>query len=316
MQIQAAQLPSTISYSPLHLSFLPENRKILRRDLYDARFQVMDQQDNPEQDTNEEKAQYVDADTDLIPGTYEGGLKTWEGGVDLVQVLAEYDDGDASTGTSGRLISRIRGQRIMEVGCGTALPLVYLLQRLLEAPRPDVNDPVTTIHLQDFNLSVLHLVTLPNLILAVVPEDLYDPEAEQDLELTPEIIKAFTDRLAAHRIVLEFSYGPWQGLAQHLKSTHHSQALILTAETIYREDSVDSLIDVLKSGAQRVSVNNHKPVKDRQIGDLADLALRCEWPQDETIILVAAKVSIFFTQSGLSNQLTHTRAYDRFSTLA
>jgi hypothetical protein len=31
----------------------------------------------------------VDADTDLIPGLYEGGLKTWEGGVDLLEVLAE-----------------------------------------------------------------------------------------------------------------------------------------------------------------------------------------------------------------------------------
>ena len=31
----------------------------------------------------------MDANTDLIPGIYEGGLKTWEGGVDLVEVLAE-----------------------------------------------------------------------------------------------------------------------------------------------------------------------------------------------------------------------------------
>jgi protein-histidine N-methyltransferase len=31
----------------------------------------------------------VDAATDLIPGLYEGGLKTWEGGVDLVEVLSE-----------------------------------------------------------------------------------------------------------------------------------------------------------------------------------------------------------------------------------
>lgn len=31
----------------------------------------------------------MDADTDLIPGLYEGGLKTWEGGVDLLEVLAE-----------------------------------------------------------------------------------------------------------------------------------------------------------------------------------------------------------------------------------
>ena len=31
--------------------------------------------------------------TDLIPGLYEGGLKTWEGGVDLVEVLSEVKGG-------------------------------------------------------------------------------------------------------------------------------------------------------------------------------------------------------------------------------
>lgn len=31
----------------------------------------------------------MDAKSDLIPGLYEGGLKTWEGGVDLVEVLSE-----------------------------------------------------------------------------------------------------------------------------------------------------------------------------------------------------------------------------------
>jgi protein-histidine N-methyltransferase len=35
------------------------------------------------------KEEFVDAATDLIPGLYEGGLKTWEGGVDLVEVLSE-----------------------------------------------------------------------------------------------------------------------------------------------------------------------------------------------------------------------------------
>ena len=39
---------------------------------------------------------YVDADTDLIPNVYEGGLKTWEGGVDLVQVLSDVEGGAAA----------------------------------------------------------------------------------------------------------------------------------------------------------------------------------------------------------------------------
>lgn len=39
---------------------------------------------------------YVDAATDLIPGLYEGGLKTWEGGTDLMEVLAEGLERDRS----------------------------------------------------------------------------------------------------------------------------------------------------------------------------------------------------------------------------
>lgn len=66
----------------------------------------MDEGDAEKQD---ETDGYVDADTDLIPGTYEGGLKTWEGGLDLVEVLAE------SSKTAGEIAERIRGKRILEV---------------------------------------------------------------------------------------------------------------------------------------------------------------------------------------------------------
>jgi len=106
---QITHLPSTISYSPLRLSIAGEEREILRRDLYDARFQVMDQGDDQEQNDEHQDEKYIDADTDLIPGTYEGGLKTWEGGVDLVEVLAEYDQ------KTKKLLERIRGKRVIEV---------------------------------------------------------------------------------------------------------------------------------------------------------------------------------------------------------
>lgn len=66
----------------------------------------MDEEDTEKQDDTDG---YVDADTDLIPGTYEGGLKTWEGGLDLVEVLAE------SSKTAGDVAERIRGKRILEV---------------------------------------------------------------------------------------------------------------------------------------------------------------------------------------------------------
>mgnify|MGYP007042491902 FL=1 len=49
---------------------------LMRRDLFDVRFQIMHDEDT-----------FADAGSDLIPGVYEGGLKTWECALDLVAVL-------------------------------------------------------------------------------------------------------------------------------------------------------------------------------------------------------------------------------------
>lgn len=66
--------------------------------MFDARFQLISQEDSAAGEGSGEghgkgkgkgKEEFVDAATDLIPGLYEGGLKTWEGGVDLVEVLSE-----------------------------------------------------------------------------------------------------------------------------------------------------------------------------------------------------------------------------------
>ena len=53
----------------------------------------------------------MDADTDLIPNVYEGGLKTWEGGVDLVQVLSDVEGGAAEW---------LQGKRSLEVSLSVA----------------------------------------------------------------------------------------------------------------------------------------------------------------------------------------------------
>jgi hypothetical protein len=148
---------------------------------------------------------------------------------------------------------------------------------------------------------VLQLVTLPNLILAVIPPSHFDQE-QDDLDLTPEVVEIFKSRLEEHKIRLEFSYGAWQGLADRLKRDNVVYDLILTAETIYREDSVSSLLDVLRRGS-----SSHGPPVTNDIRDLDDLDkldLSGKWPEDETIILVAAKVS-----SRVVSVDTHTRSY-------
>lgn len=112
-RVQLDTLPGRLTYSPLELPFLP--RPLLRRDLHDARFQLASGEGEAEGDDEgvegegkaKEEDEYASADTDLIPGLYEGGLKTWEGGVDLVEVLAGKDG-----------LSRwIKGNSVLEVSC-------------------------------------------------------------------------------------------------------------------------------------------------------------------------------------------------------
>lgn len=59
--------------------------------------------------TDADGHEYVDASSDLIPGLYEGGLKTWEGGVDLVKVLADMAGSEDNVG------AWVVGARVLEV---------------------------------------------------------------------------------------------------------------------------------------------------------------------------------------------------------
>lgn len=179
------------------------------------------------------------------------------------------------------------------------MPSAYLLKQLLQAKTSHAESsssrPPTTFHLQDYNLSVLHLVTLPNLILATVPSSSLDTESE-DLEITPEVIEQFKSSLKEHQVELEFSYGPWEGLAKHFKEDGaEKQDLILTAETIYQETSVQSLLDVLQAASRPVkSSREEKGVASEDPAEtLSGLSLSAKWDTEETITLVAAKVRPF-----------------------
>lgn len=119
---QIEKLPPMISFSEMDLPFETTECKLYRRDLYDARFQVIDElPSDDEEDSSSSSAKqgdkhtamYVNADTDLIPGTYEGGLKTWEGGMDLVEVL----EGQHRR-IQGGVGSWARGKRVLEVCFG------------------------------------------------------------------------------------------------------------------------------------------------------------------------------------------------------
>jgi len=116
------------------------------------------------------------------------------------------------------------------------LPCCFLLQKLLSSGGG-------RIHLQDYNLLVLQLVTLPNLLLAALPFLSDIENSPGHLEITDEVKRSFRNILSQKGIELEFSYGDWAGLSK----TITTYDLVLTAETIYSEESVDDLISVLKA---------------------------------------------------------------------
>ncbi|KAF8555470.1 hypothetical protein OG21DRAFT_1596898 [Imleria badia] len=249
-------LPTRISYSfisaPSPDGHTPE-LKLARRDLFDARFQLISEGtiDDPgsagkaagSDPSFTSALEFIDNPSDLVPLVYEGGLKTWECSLDLANCLKR--DGHAANA---------KGQRVLELGCGTAIPTLCVLQEIFSSP--PTGDSETHIHLQDYNASVLQLVTAPNVLLAWYTSpaasayrssDAHTSEAEDvdsELHITPQLLHAFKTSLRDHRLRLRFFSGAWD--AFDLQRTGGPYNLILTSETIYHASSLPSLVRVMR----------------------------------------------------------------------
>ncbi|KAF9292644.1 Histidine protein methyltransferase 1 [Mortierella alpina] len=214
--------------------------------------------------------------SDLVKGVYEGGLKTWECALDLVAYLAEQQE-------------NFDGKRVLELGCGSALPGIYVLTQ---------SDSVE-VDLQDYNDQVLKLVTLPNVLLnthirpdqqpvdeeeedekeeeietdqvdKAEGEGEDDDEDDEDEDEEPEADPADGDfqgveldlpdseeeRLQLLRKVADqskFFMGDWSGLVELMafKDDADKYDLILTSETIYAEESHPKLYATIKNSLKR-----------------------------------------------------------------
>lgn len=82
------------------------------------------------------------SNSDLVPGKYEGGLKLWEGSLDLVKTLRSEHEANRLS---------IAGKRVLELGCGHGLPGIFACLKGAAA-----------VHFQDFNAEVLQCLTIPN----------------------------------------------------------------------------------------------------------------------------------------------------------
>ncbi|KZP17518.1 hypothetical protein FIBSPDRAFT_934020 [Athelia psychrophila] len=326
-------LPAFFSYSPLVIPLTsasgegPRSITLARRDLYDARFQLISE-GAPGPDTDDAKQdrdralEFLDAPSDLVPGVYEGGLKTWECSLDLVDYLNSAHHGD------------VVGKRVLEIGCGTAVPTLFLLHTLLSAPLSSAAPPKTEFHVQDYNASVLELVTLPNMLLtwymspasstyrSTLPppesaddDDAHppaDPTTPSNLPLPPALKDALTASLDARGIVLRFFAGSWEGFDPSTTGDGGDGAknlqydVVLTSETIYRSEGLAPLIGLMRAACGAPLL----PPPSPSLGELVEQKLKLS-PDDDnrngeptestraSICLVAAKVLYFGVGGGV-----------------
>jgi hypothetical protein len=174
------------------------------------------------------------------------------------------------------------------------------------------------LHLQDYNLQVLRLVTLPNLFLAALPflslETLHAADEEADIENTlpdltipgelvvsGELKLGFKDLLVKCGIELRFTYGDWSGMAEELEKSKERYDLIMTAETIYEGSSMRGLMELLMNGSERKGRETKGQGQTVEVGleeGLQGLNVGNAWrytplrDQDEGVVLVGAKVSL------------------------
>ncbi|EKJ68279.1 hypothetical protein NXS19_001683 [Fusarium pseudograminearum] len=236
-----AQQPSKIAYSLLDVK-LDDGTSVQlpRRELWDVRVQLMAEEENLAGAQSEGLGSH-----DVKTGVYEGGFKSWESSVDLVKVLA-----------ANKAISTLEQKpfRVMELGCGTALPSLAVFQWAMTSNSE--RKPLSLI-LADYNPSVLQLVTLPNFILSWALNNTQLPALQEafsiegEVELGPDVLAAFQQSLQESNITLSFMSGAWSQEFVDLLYTLPSgngqpnATLILGAETIYSPFALQAFLETL-----------------------------------------------------------------------
>lgn len=143
-------------------------------------------------------------DVDIIKDVYEGGLKTWECSVDMANFIKDFYFG-----------IKLKNLRILELGCGSALPTISLLNR------KDFSQfgVVSKVVLQDYNVEVLEKTTKNN-ILKFVPE--------------------------THKQKITFFPGSWENFTISFCKCEYYD-ILLSSETIYDSNKYDEIIKIIEN---------------------------------------------------------------------
>lgn len=224
-----------------------------RRELFDIKHQVMTD-DNPNGLVND-VLMGADTGLDLKKSVYEGGFKSWECSYDLVDALAH-----------DKLATRCA--TVLELGCGTSLPSCQLLLQRLS--QEDTSQSLTLI-LSDFNLEVIQLVSVPNLIIhwasTLDPQRLQElciPSLDGDddvslpnneIILTSALLTQFQHDLEEKQISLKFISGSWgQEFVDLLPAVAAPVDLILSSETIYSLETLPVVAEIVLNLVDRPHV--------------------------------------------------------------
>ncbi|KAL4193873.1 hypothetical protein AMTRI_Chr06g179100 [Amborella trichopoda] len=123
------------------------------------------------------------SNSDMVSSRSDGGVKSWEGSLDLVNALKhEIRDGQLS----------FRGKRILELGCGHGLPGIFACLK-----------GASTVHFQDLSAEKIRCTTIPNVLANL--EQAKDRQAHQpESPLTPSRLALDPD--------VRFFAGEWEEL--------------------------------------------------------------------------------------------------------
>ena len=115
-----------------------------------------------------------------------------------------------------------------------------------------------------------------------------------ELPFTPALISAFRKSLREYGIELRFFSGSWDSFESHATGARYH--IVLTSETIYRTDSLPSLLDLMwtscTGGSSKADQTLEQLTQDR-------LKLKASKNEDDYICLVAAKLVYFGVGGGV-----------------
>lgn len=225
---------------------------------------------------------------DLSSGVYEGGFKTWECALDLASLVSKKPLPDNTFPV-----------HFIEIGAGSAIPSLVLLQRILQQRLDDSSKnskpwTKTRFTLCDYNEDVLRLCTAINVFLTVAVCEKHgrtngsnqqgEVEENGDIEIDETEVQRTTKRLEEAHIEVEFISGAWgedfMSLLQRQafekanevnvsapKTSSFSNTLVLASETIYSPASLgvfsQTVLELLRLAPGDRSNSNAQTDRDK-----------------------------------------------------